>query len=183
MHTVEDFERFLADDANSECLYELIDGAIIEKLGYTDECSFIAGLLLYWLSQYAIMQGLGLPGPSRSFRLPDNDYQVRTPNISMIVDPSIPLSTERVMAYIPDVVAEIKMPDDSIDELREKAKFYISSGVRLVWLVFPRQKIVEVYRPEQPSEMLTGSDTLDGYDVLPGFSLPIANLFATTQSG
>lgn len=182
-YSVKEFERFLADSADSDRLYELIDGAIIEKSGYTDECSFIAGLLLYRLSQFAITNGLRLPGPSRSFQLLDSDYQVRTPNISMIVDPSVPLSTERTMAYVPELVAEVKTPDDSIDGLREKAKFYIASRVRLVWLVFPRQKIVEVYRPEQHTEMLTASDTLEGYDVLPGFSLPIADLFATTRSG
>jgi Uma2 family endonuclease len=61
--------------------------------------------------------------------------------------------------------------------MREKAQFYVLRGVRLTWLIFPRQQIVEVYRPEQSIEMLTVRDSLDGYDILPGFSLAVAELF------
>ena len=101
----------------------------------------------------------------------------------MIVDPDVPIVAEGALSYIPDFVAEIKTPDDSIDDLRDKAKFYVASGVRLVWLIFPRQKIVEVYRPAQATQMLTAEEALDGFDVLPEFTLPIANLFVSTRSG
>jgi Uma2 family endonuclease len=74
-------------------------------------------------------------------------------------------------------------PDENIDELRDKAKYYIANGARLVILTFPRQKIVEVYRPNAQTEMLTVEDTLEGYDVLPGFALPIANLFVKKRGG
>ena len=77
-------------------------------------------------------------------------------------------------------IAEVMSPDDSIDDLRDKAKFYTASGVRLVWLVFPRQKIVEVYRPDRPIEMLTVNDTLEDNELLPGFSLSIAKIFVNT---
>ena len=101
----------------------------------------------------------------------------------MIVDPDVPIVVERVLSYVPELAAEIRTPDDSIDDLRNKAKFYVASGVRLVWLIFPRQKIVEVYRPAQATQMLTADEILNGYDVLPEFTLPIANLFVTTRSG
>jgi Uma2 family endonuclease len=55
--------------------------------------------------------------------------------------------------------------------------------VKLVVLLFPRPRIVEVYRPGIPSEMLTVEDTLEGFDVLPGFSLPVAKLLVTKRSG
>lgn len=181
--TVADFERFLANSADSDRLYELVDSVIVEKNFYTDECSIIASRLLFALTDWARASNSGSPGPSRSFCLPDNDHDVRTPNISMIVDPDVPLSTERVMAYVPEFVAEIRTPDDTIDSLRDKAKFYAASGVRLVWLVFPRQKIVEAYRPDKPSEMLTVNDTLEDAAVLPDFSLPIDKLFVSRRNG
>ncbi|RMF82539.1 MAG: Uma2 family endonuclease, partial [Chloroflexi bacterium] len=70
-----------------------------------------------------------------------------------------------------------KSPDDSITGLREKAQYYLRNGARMVWLVFPKQRIVEIYRPEHDVEILTADDTLDGGDVLPGFSLAVRDIF------
>ncbi len=182
-YTLEEFEDFIRKPENRDRYFELIHGAIVEKAIPTDEHAFIVGLLIIVLGNHALAHQLGLPGPERRFAFPNDTQNARQPDISQILDPNVPFVTQGPMEVIPDVIAEVMSPDDSIDDLREKAKFYIASGVRLVWLVFPRQKIVEVYRPEQHTEMLTASDTLDGYDVLPGFSLPIANLFATMRSG
>ena len=107
----------------------------------------------------------------------------RQPDISQILDPGVPLVTQGPTHTLPDVIVEVMSPDDSIDDLRDKAKFYVASGLRLVWLIFPRQKIVEVYRPAQATQMFTADEILEGYDVLPEFTLPIANLFVTTRSG
>jgi Uma2 family endonuclease len=182
-YTLEEFEDFIRRPENRDRHFELIHGAIVEKAMPTDEHSLIVNWLLFSLTGYSVIHGLRPPGPERRFRFPDDTQNARQPDVSQILDPNVPLVIQGPMEIIPDVIAEVMSPDDSIDDLREKAKFYIASGVRLVWLVFPRQKIVEVYRPQQPSDMLTVSDTLDGYDVLPGFSLPIAELFATTRRG
>ncbi|MBL8145585.1 MAG: Uma2 family endonuclease [Anaerolineae bacterium] len=84
---------------------------------------------------------------------------------------------------MPDVIAEVKSPDDHYDEMREKAHFYIANGARLVWLLFPGPKIVEVYRPNEPSDILTINDSLDGFDVLPGFSVLIREILTETRAG
>ena len=182
-YTLEEFEDFIRKPENRDQYFELIHGAIVEKAMPTDEHSLIVNWLLFSLTGYSVIHGLRPPGPERRFKFPNDIQNARQPDVSQILDPNVPLVIQGPMEIIPDLIAEVMSPDDSIDEMREKAKFYIASGVRLVWLVFPRQKIVEVYRPEQPSEMLTAADMLEGYDVLPGFSLPIADLFATTRSG
>jgi Uma2 family endonuclease len=138
---IADFERFLMHEANSDRLYELIDGVISEKNYYTDECSIIAARLLFALTEWARVSDSRLPGPSRTFRVPGNDYNARTPNISMIVNPDVPLSTERVMTYVPEFIAEIKTPDDTIDLLRDKAQFYLANGIKLVWLFLDKESL------------------------------------------
>ncbi|MBZ0288274.1 MAG: Uma2 family endonuclease, partial [Anaerolineae bacterium] len=107
----------------------------------------------------------------------------RQPDVSMVLDPDAPVTTKGAATRVPDVIVEVMSPDENIDELRDKAKYYIANGARLVILTFPRQKIVEVCRPDAPTEMLTVEDTLEGYDVLPGFALPIANLFVKKRGG
>lgn len=182
-YTVEAFEAFISKPENRDRHFELIDGAIMEKAMPTDEHAFIVGLIIIALGNYAQTHNLGLPGPERRFVFPDDTQSARQPDVSQILDPDMPLVTQGPTRVIPDVIVEVMSPDDSIDDLRDKARFYIAKGVRLVWLVFPRQKIVEVYRPNQPSDMLTVNDTLENADVLPGFALPAVKLFASKRNG
>ena len=53
-------------------------------------------------------------------------------------------------------------------------------GVQLLWVVEPRRQQVTVHRPEQPLRVLNVGEDLDGQDVLPGFRLSLAELFASS---
>jgi Uma2 family endonuclease len=63
-------------------------------------------------------------------------------------------------------------------ELVRKAEDYLAAGARLVWVVRPEVRKVHVHRPGIPVEHLADDGTLDGYDVVPGFRLPLDKLFA-----
>jgi Uma2 family endonuclease len=78
---------------------------------------------------------------------------------------------------MPDLAVEVKSPSDSVRQLREKAEYYLQHGTRLVWLIFPAQRIIEVYTLDEV-EILIEGDSLTGGDVLPGFSMPVADVFA-----
>lgn len=183
LHTVDEFEDFIARPENRDRHFELIEGVIVEKAMPTDEHSLIVGVVLYFLAGYALERGLGLPGPESRFRVPGNLRNTRQPDLSMILDPDAPITTRGASPRAPDVIVEVRAPDENYDDLRDKARWYVANGVRLVWLVFPRPRIVEVYRPGAPSEILTADDSLEGYDALPGFALPAARLFITRRGG
>ena len=78
---------------------------------------------------------------------------------------------------MPDLAIEVKSPDDSNTELREKALFYLKNGTRVVILAFPAQRRLEIYS-EAAVETLNINDTFDGSDVLPDFSLAVRDIFA-----
>lgn len=82
----------------------------------------------------------------------------------------------------PDLVAEITSPSQFRPEMAEKARLWLRAGTRLVWVIWPApsQRQVDVWRPgaDQPVATLGADDTLDGMDVLPGLTLPIARIFA-----
>jgi Uma2 family endonuclease len=61
-----------------------------------------------------------------------------------------------------------------------KAQRYLAAGVRLVWLIWPKYQQVDVWRPgaNQAVQTLNLGESLDGLDVLPGFTYPLARLFA-----
>ena len=77
----------------------------------------------------------------------------------------------------PDLAAEVLSPSDRMVEALAKITMYLEAGVRLVWLVDPEAMTITVFRPDAALKMLGIGDTLDGGDVLPGFSVPVAELF------
>ena len=91
----------------------------------------------------------------------------------------LPLSV-RVRGYaevVPDLVVEIVSPSDSMREVHEKAQMWLRFGVVLVWVVYPDSRTIAVYQSGAPVVTLTEDDTLDGGPVLPGFTLPVRDIF------
>lgn len=78
----------------------------------------------------------------------------------------------------PDLVVEIMSPFDTVGKVRKKMEDYFTSGARLAWVLNPPERSVLVYRTPEADRLLRVTDTLDGEDVLPGFRLPLAELFA-----
>ncbi len=85
--------------------------------------------------------------------------------------------TKGAVPRFPDLAVEVKSPGDSYRQMREKAAYYLANGTKLVWLVYPEKRLVEVYRADGDIQILTGDDTLDGGDVLPGFSMTVSDIF------
>ncbi|MCA2782250.1 Uma2 family endonuclease [Microcystis sp. M125S2] len=81
---------------------------------------------------------------------------------------------EKFPPICPDFVIELRSRSDSLPEIQAKMREYLHSGLRLGWLVNPQQQQVEIYRPQQPVEIMELPANLSGEDVLPGFSLFIS---------
>ena len=82
----------------------------------------------------------------------------------------------RFSHIVPDFVAELCSPSDRLATLQEKMAEYTENGVRLGWLIDPRQQRVYVYRPGQPVEVLENPETVSGEAVLPGFTLNLRDI-------
>jgi Uma2 family endonuclease len=79
---------------------------------------------------------------------------------------------------IPDLVVEVVSTWDTKKGVREKAQDWLDAGVRLLWIVYPNARTVHVYRPGGEVRVLSEDDVLDGEEVVPGFSLPVGEIFA-----
>ena len=84
---------------------------------------------------------------------------------------------ERFALLCPDFVVELRSPTDRLSDLHDKMQEYIDNGARLGWLIDPIDKRVYIYRPGQPVESLDDPATLSGDPVLPGFVLPVRELW------
>jgi Uma2 family endonuclease len=174
--TVTDFEDFIALPENRDRNFELIDGEIVEKMP-TQKHGALAALFTVELGIYLKQHPVGQLGVEVRHRVPEDQVNSFQPDVSFIKDTQTPLVERGPVPRMPDLAIEIKSPDDTYRELRKKAEYYLEHGAQLVWLVYPDNRLVEVYAREADSRILSERDTLDGGDVLPGFSLKVEAIF------
>jgi Uma2 family endonuclease len=174
-YTIDEFDRFLARPENQGRLFELVNGDIIEKMP-TAQHGYIAGLVITAINNFALPRRMGIAAVEARHRNPDDRYNDRIPDVSFTKGRR-QLVTQGSVGRFPDLVVEIRSPDDAVQGMRDKAIDYINNGVSIVWLVDPRLRFVEVYRPGRDVELLGMTDMLSGDDVLPGFMMPVSYLF------
>jgi Uma2 family endonuclease len=158
---------------------ELIDGVLVEKAVGQYE-SRIAMWIGYFLLDY-IERGHdlgvvhGSDSPHRFF-----SGQIRYPDVAFVSYDRLPdgkPTRDPIAPWVPNLAVEIISPSNTTKEMRNKLDVYFSSGVELVWYVYPDSRTVEVYSAAEELQTLAEEDTLDGNLVLPGFRLSIATLF------
>ena len=159
---------------------ELIRGVFYETMSAGIEHGQIAMNLGMLLGIFIKSKRLGkLFGSDSGVLLERDPDTVREPDIGFISAEKAPLD-ERIDGYanvVPDLVVEIVSPNDNLQEVRDKARMWLSFGVRLVWVAFPNSRSVDVYPAGGAMFTLHDGDTLDGGDVLPGFSCLVSDVF------
>jgi Uma2 family endonuclease len=174
LYTVEEFEQIADSPENAHRLLELIDGEIVEKMPTQEHATIVANIVAaLWI--YNNVHKLGRVGTEVRHRALANDRNVRLPDASLHMSKA-PFVRHGSVPEMPDLAVEVQSPDDTIKEMRDSARFYLANGSKTVWLVFPSKRIVEVYTPAEDL-ILTETDTITGGDLLPDFSLPVADVF------
>jgi len=169
-------------------LYEVIDG---EKIGLPPMAIFsvwIASEIHGFLRDYARRFPTGRSLSEALFHLPDPVNRDRRPDVAFVSyenwpkDRSVPRFGD-AWGVVPDLAVEVVSPNDNAAELERKIGEYFRAGVRQVWKVFPIENIIHVYDGPMAIRPLGKSDVLDGGAVLPGFMLPLADLFSEPADG
>lgn len=158
---------------------ELIDGVLVEKaLGFYE--SRVAVILGHYLEDYLETNDIGFTlGEGGMMRI--RFGQVRIPDVSFYYWSRFPnreMGVEQILNCVPDLAVEVLSPSNTPEEMLRKRREYFEGGAKLVWIVDPEQKTVEVFTAVDQSTVLTEDQVLEGGDVLPGFKLSIAKWFA-----
>lgn len=113
------------------------------------------------------------------FELPNLPDTVRMPTVSFVRTDRLPLggSGGGWLSLSPDLAVEVLSPEVSAADLEDKLADYRAAGTPLVWVINPSRRRVSVITPTAPVRWVDESETLDGADVLPGFSCPVASVF------
>ncbi len=168
------------DHADRIC--ELVDGVLVEKtMGYKE--SVLAGAIIEFLRRFVRKHKLGIvTGEGGTLKI--LPLQVRIPDVAFIGWHRFPggkLPEAPIPAVSPDLAVEVLSEGNTEREMRRKLNEYFTAGVRLVWYVDPRTRTAAVYTSPQQCTVLGEADVLTGGDVLPGFELPLRELFAEVE--
>ena len=160
--------------------YELIEGELIELApagGIHGNIGMkIAGLLF----QHVHNNDLGeLFAAETGVFLQHDPDTVRAPDVAFIAKDRIPPDgiPTGYLDTIPDLAVEVVSPNDLAEQVQEKIEQWIEHGVKLVWVVYPEQRSIMVYRSLSEVQVLHEGDTLTGDPVLSDFSCSVSEIF------
>jgi Uma2 family endonuclease len=159
--------------------YELVDGVLVEKImGAPQSC--ITSVLARRVGTFVEERDLGfvmLPdGPTRLLK-----GLVRMPDLSFVSWERMPTKeypATPIAGVVPNLAAEVLSEGNTRGEIARKLKEYFFAGVELAWVIDPYKRTVDVYTAPDQMSTLSEKDVLKGGNVLPGFTLPVKELFA-----
>jgi len=177
--TVEDLLNWPDDDGYR---YEVVEGVLVRMAGSKPRALFITMRLLRALDAHVEEQGLGQVTPPDGVYDFERTGQPNTgllPDIGFIRAALLPqLDLDKVIPFAPDLAVEIASDNQYRPAMNIKAGRYLKAGTRLVWIIYPHWQQVDVWQPGNTAPTtLAGGNTLDGKDVVPGFSYPVVRLF------
>ena len=161
--------------------WEIWEGELRKVPGAGGEASGIAGDIYALLRPFVRAGNLGmLTTADGTYIILRDPETVVVPDAAFVRWERLPERT-RPKGYIPvtpDLAVEVLSPSDEPGAMAKKRELYRRAGVPLVWWVDPARRVVAVYRHGEFSAELGEGDELDGWDVLPGFRLPVVEILA-----
>lgn len=166
----------------SDARYILVHGRLIEQMPSGIESSEIGVLIGTAFNNFVRPRKLGrVFGEQAGFILARDPDTVVAPDASFLLTAHLPPPDQRrkFSPRPPDIAVEVLSASDRRGDIEQKIALYHEANVPLLWVIDPEARTATVYQPHHPPVLLREDDTLDGGDVLPGFTLPLTELFDT----
>ncbi len=165
--------------------YEVVNGQIVEepRLGAYER--WVARKIMRAIDRFDLTAALGESYEEALFILEEAPRLRRSPDLAFVsrerwpVD--LPAPREAAWAVIPDLAVEVISPSDLVLDIMDKIGEYFRAGVRIVWVVHPIHELIYDYESPTSVKILQRGDTLGGGMVLPGFAVPLDELFGKTK--
>ncbi len=160
---------------------ELVRGKIVRYMPTGISHGIISAKIGRELSNFVSEHKIGIVlGAETGFYIFQNPDTVRAPDSAFIGNEKLAKYgiTEKYFPAAPDLAVEVVSPSDRKKDIEDKIKDYLTAGVSLVWIIYPPNRIVAVYRQSNLVSILRDNDDLDGENILPDFQLSLSELFA-----
>ena len=167
---------------DDEPLYEIIDGQRVELPPNSILSSRVASNLTILLGHHVLSNRVGRVLMKTLFHLPLPTDRNRRPDVAFVSAKTIAEAppqpgSDNAWAVLPELMVEVISPHDIGEEIIDRLNEYFAAGTKLVWVVYPTQRLVYVYESPLKVCVLGESEELDGGMVLPSFRIPIGSLF------
>jgi Uma2 family endonuclease len=173
--TIKDLENLQSE--HPDWRMELVDGEIIVMSPSGYESEEVATNFSVELGSWVRPRQLGrVTGSSAGFILPNTN--TRAPDVSFVRAERLKRSPRSFAQLAPDLAVEVKSPSDSLTKLREKIQDFLKAGTQVGILIDPESKTVEIYRQGEDVVILGDRDLLTLPDLLPGWQVAVADLWA-----
>ncbi len=176
-NTIDDFETLINLPENSGRHFEFIAGEVVEKMVSHPLASLIAANFVFFIKLHVRESSIKgkVTGADGGYVIGEDRY---IPDVAFI-------SSARQEALVdaaynplyPDLAVEVISPTDRQRDITIKLSNYLAAGT-VIWMVYPDEKIIQVHVSGQKVREFRSGDTLEGGDVLPGFSVEVDQLFA-----
>ena len=161
---------------------ELSDGELIIMAPASMKHGVIASKLDRLIGAFVEERGLGVTTAAETgyilHKNPNGRDTVRAPDVGFVAAERLAEGLpDGYVPFAPDLAVEVMSPHDSADEIQKKVLEYLRYGTRLIWVVYPETRTVTIYTANG-ARIVDDKGTLDGGDVLLGFTLPVSRVFA-----
>ena len=164
---------------------ELVDGRIVD-VPMGSMSSWLGGELLFLIRLFLKTNDVGWVFPQELGMAiwPDRPRRVRKPDLAFVRHGRLPggKPEEGWLSVAPDLAVEVVSPGDTVQDLEQKLDEYREAGIPLIWVIYPVTRRAHVLGSNRARVELGPDGILDGEDVLPGFKLPLAELFEAAEA-
>ena len=176
--TVTTAEQLLALGPRRSWRLELVDGEVRQMAAAGYRHGVTSARVTAVLHAFAEEHGLGeVVGSETGFVVRRRPDTVLAPDVAFVAAGRLPENVAGFAELTPDLVVEVVSPWDRRGEVDAKARLWLEVGARLVWVLWPEPRAVDVHTVGAEPLHLAESEVLDGGDVLPDFSVKVADLF------
>lgn len=184
MMTIDDYLVFVSLPENDGKYFELNNGEIVEMTPPATTHNYIVMRLSNSLYNFVEANDLGFVfGDNNGYAL--SKWRLVMPDVSFVQKGKLDFPLPAIVPFAPDLAVEVISPSNTHREMTNKIEDYLTYGTKMVWIVYPEEKVVDVIRSigdnETHKRRYGINDTILGGDVLPNFTLPVAKIFPPQQ--
>ncbi|MCU0480043.1 MAG: Uma2 family endonuclease [Anaerolineae bacterium] len=180
MTTIDEYLVFASLPENDGKYFELNNGEIIEMTPPTSRHVRVAGYIFAYLLGYIESNDLGIVFADNCGYLLSKRRLV-IPDASFVSKGRIEEPTPNIIPLAPDLAVEVVSPSNTHLEMTNKIEDYLNYGTKMVWIVYPEEKVVDVIRKLEDGgkyiKRYTINDTILGEDVIPDLIFPVVRMF------
>ena len=175
--TAEDFFRLYS---HKDGRYELVDGEVVVMAPANEQHGAAALNIGTEFNLYSRRTGIGRASVETGYRLRSGPDTVRGPDVAFVMTGKDEWESlgNRFGSSAPDIAIEVVSPSNTAAEMERKVADYLAAGSQRVWVAYPSSRTVVVHHADGTAITYSGNEIVTDEELLPGFSLPLAEIFS-----